>query len=42
MRRRELYKRLRDAVEAQGDDSGVVEALSAAAARAMIGPEVIE
>ena len=39
MRRRELYKRLRDAVEARGDDSDAVEGLSAAAARSIIGPE---
>ncbi len=38
MRRSQLYKRLRDAVEAQGSDSGGVEALSAAAARSLIGP----
>ncbi len=39
MRKRELYKRLRDAVEAQGSDSGAVEGLSAAAVRSLIGPE---
>ncbi len=39
MRRRELYKRLRDAVKARGDDSDAVEGLSAAAARSIIGPE---
>ncbi len=39
MRRRELYKRLRDAVEARGDDSGGVEGLSVAAARSIIGLE---
>ncbi len=39
MRRRELYKRLRDAVEARGDDAAGVEGLSAAAARSIIGPE---
>ncbi len=39
MRRRELYKRLRDAVEARGDDAAGVEGLSVAAARALAGPE---
>ena len=39
MQKRELYKRLKDAVEARGDDSVAVEGLSAAAARALIGPE---
>ncbi len=39
MQKRELYKRLKDAVEARGDDSVAVEGLSAAAARSIIGPE---
>ena len=39
MKNRELYKRLRDAVEAQGSDAAGVEGLSAAAARSIIGPE---
>ena len=39
MKTRELYKRLRDAVEARGDDSVAVEGLSVAAARSLIGPE---
>ena len=39
MKKRELYKRLRDAVKARGDDSDAVEGLSAAAARSIIGPE---
>ncbi len=39
MKKRELYKRLRDAVEAQGSDSVAVEGLSSAAVRAIIGPE---
>ena len=39
MKNRELYKRLRDAVETQGSDSGGVEGLSSAAARSLIGPE---
>ena len=39
MKKRELYKRLRDAVEARGDDSDAVEGLSAAAARSIIGLE---
>ena len=39
MQNRELYKRLRDAVEAQGSDSDAVEGLSAAAVRSIIGPE---
>lgn len=38
MQKRELYKRLRDAVEARGDDAAGVESMSAAAARAIIGP----
>ncbi len=38
MRRSQLYKMLRDAVEARRDDSGAVEGLSAAAARSIIGP----
>ena len=39
MGRTELYKRLRDAVEARGDDSDAVEALGTRAVRALIGPE---
>ena len=39
MKKSQLYKRLRDAVEARGDDSVAVEGLSAAAARSIIGPE---
>ncbi len=39
MTRRELYKRLRDAVEAREDDSGVVAGLRTDAARLLIGPE---
>ncbi len=39
MTRRELYKRLRDAVEARGDDSDAVEALRTRAVRSLIGPE---
>ncbi len=39
MTRTELYKRLRDAVEAQGSDSGGVEGLSVTTARSLIGPE---
>ncbi len=39
MRKRELYKKLRDAVEARGDDSGAVEDLGTRAARSLIGPE---
>ena len=39
MKKRQLYKRLRDAVEARGDDSDAVEGLSADAARSIIGPE---
>ena len=39
MKNSQLYKRLRDAVEARGDDSDAVEGLSAAAARSIIGPE---
>ncbi len=39
MTRRELYKRLRDAVEARGDDSDAVEALRTNAVRSLIGPE---
>ena len=39
MKKRELYKRLKDAVEARGDDSAAVEGLSARAARLLIGPE---
>ena len=39
MKNRELYKRLKDAVEARGDDSDAVEGMSAAAARSIIGPE---
>ncbi len=39
MLKRELYKKLRDAVEAQGDDSDAVEHLGTRAARALIGPE---
>ncbi len=39
MTRRELYKRLRDAVEARGDDSDAVDALRSLAVRALIGPE---
>ncbi len=38
MKKRELYKRLRDAVEARGDDAAGVEGMSAAAARSIIGP----
>jgi hypothetical protein len=39
MQKRELYKRLKDAVEARGDDSAAVEGLSVAAARSLVGPE---
>ena len=39
MRKRQLYKRLRDAVEARGDDSAAVEGLQTRALRSMIGPE---
>ena len=39
MERTELYKRLRDAIEARGDDSDAVEALRTRAVRALIGPE---
>ena len=39
MRRRELYKRLRDAVEARGDDSTAVKALRTNATRLLIGDE---
>ncbi len=39
MTRRELYKRLRDAVEARGDDSDAVGALRTRAVRSLIGPE---
>ncbi len=39
MTRRELYKRLRDAVEARGDDADAVDALRTRAVRALIGPE---
>ncbi len=39
MKKRELYKRLRDAVEVRGDDSAAVESLSVAAARSLVGPE---
>ena len=39
MRRSQLYKRLRDAVEVRGDDSSAVEDMSAAAARSIIGLE---
>lgn len=39
MRNRELYNRLRDAVEARGDDSAAVEALRTHATRLLIGPE---
>ncbi len=39
MTRRELYKRLRDAIEARGDDSDAVEGLRTRAVRALIGPE---
>ena len=39
MRRRELYNRLRNAVEARGDDSTAVEALRTRATRLLIGPE---
>ncbi len=39
MTRRELYKRLRDAVEARGDDSGVVSALRTNATRLLIGAD---
>ncbi len=37
MTRRELYEKLRDAVEARGDDSDAVEALRTRAVRALIG-----
>ena len=39
MRNRELYNRLRDAVEARGDDADAVEALRTRATRLLIGPE---
>ncbi len=39
MKKSQLYKRLRDAVEAQGSDSTGVEGLSAAAARSLVGSE---
>ena len=39
MEKSQLYERLRDAVEARGDDSDAVEGLSAAAVRSIIGPE---
>ncbi len=39
MQRRELYKKLRDAVEARGDDAAGVEGMSVPAARSIIGPE---
>ncbi len=39
MTRSQLYKRLRDAVEARGDDSDAVEGLRTRAVRALIGPE---
>ncbi len=39
MERSELYKRLRDAVEARGDDAAGVEALRTRAVRLLIGPE---
>ncbi len=39
MQRRELYKRLKDAVEARRDDSDAVEGLSEAAARSLVGLE---
>ncbi len=39
MTRSQLYKRLRDAVEARGDDSGVVAGLRTNATRLLIGVE---
>ncbi len=39
MQRRELYKKLRDAVEARGDDSTAVKALRTNATRLLIGDE---
>jgi len=39
MRQSRLYKRLRDAVEAQGSDRGRVEGLSAAEVRSLIGAD---